>query len=117
MASDLEYVGYIMEQLSLAGEIRSRKMFGEFALYYDGVYFGGVMDNRFLVKITEGGKALIPNFQTELPYAGGKPMLFIEELEDREFLADLVRTTVRELPPPKPKKRKVKPPVKAKTEE
>ena len=109
MASDFGVVEQVIDQLELAGTIRWRKLFGEYALYLDGIYFGGVMDDRFLVKITPGGEALIPDCPRALPYAGGKPMLLIEDLDDRERLAELVRTTVRELPPAKARKSKKTP--------
>lgn len=106
MASDFGYVEYVIGQLERAGTIRWRRLFGEYALYLDGVYFGGVMDDRFLVKITPGGQALIQDCPKALPYEGAKPMLLIEELDERELLAELVQTTVRELPPAKPRRKK-----------
>ncbi len=98
MASSAEYVRFIAEQLSEAGEIKYRKMFGEYGIYCDGVYFGAVCDNRFLIKPTQASQELLPDAQMEPPYDGGKPMVLIEELEDKEFLAKLVRETCAQLP-------------------
>ncbi len=104
MASSLEYVKFIAEQLSELEEISYRKMFGEYAFYYEGKVFGGVYDNRFLIKITKAGKQLCKDFEEQLPYKGAKPMLFVSELEDKNFLKNLVEVTWQELPFPKKKK-------------
>ena len=66
--------------------------------------FGCVCDDRLLVKITEPGKAFMPDGKLELPYEGGKPMLWVERLEDRAFLKKLVRMTCEALPEPKKKR-------------
>lgn len=105
MASRLEFVEYVVEQLSEAGTIRWKRMFGEFGLYCDGIYFACVCDDRLLVKQTDAGRALLPAGKTDLPYPGAKPMLLIEELDDRAFLARLARATCAELPPPKARKK------------
>ena len=104
MASSLEYVKFIAEQLSELEEISYRKMFGEYAFYYKGKVFGGVYDNRFLIKVTKAGKKLCENFEEQLPYKGAKPMLFISELDDKNFLKNLVEATWQELPFNKKKK-------------
>jgi len=101
-----EYCDFIIDQLGDAGEITSKAMFGEFLLYLGGKYFAGIFDNRLLFKITEAGKALLPGAILELPYEGGKPMFYIEDVEDRDLLRNLARTTCAELPAPKPGRRK-----------
>ena len=107
MASTLEYVEYIAQQLSEAGTITYKKMFGEYALYCDDLYFALICDNRFLLKVTEAGKKLLPACELQLPYEGSKqPMFFVPDLEDKDFLKQLIQSTCAELPPPKPKKRK-----------
>ena len=65
--------------------------------------FRGVYDNRFLIKITKAGKQLCKDFEEQLPYKGAKPMLFVSELEDKNFLKNLVEVTWQELPFPKKK--------------
>lgn len=106
MASSLEFMQAVAARLEDAGIITYRKMFGEYCVYCDGKLFGCVCDDRLLVKITEQGKALMPDGKLELPYEGGKPMLRVEGLEDRAFLKALVCTTCEALPEPKKKKRK-----------
>ncbi len=105
MASTLEFVQYVVDQLSAAGSVTYKKMFGEYGLYLDGKYFACVCDNCLFVKITRAGKSMMPAHQTGLPYEGAKPMFLIEGLEDAVFLAKLARATCLELPAPKPKRR------------
>lgn len=105
IASTKDYLDYVLEQLSGLDEISCRAMMGEYILYYKGKVFGGIYDNRFLVKITTSAKALMPNAPLELPYDGAKEMLLVEDIEDKQFLAELLNSMVDELPLPK-KRRK-----------
>ena len=104
MSSSLEYVQFIAEQLSELEEISYRKMFGEYAFYYKGKVFGGVYNNRFLIKVTEQGKKLCEGFEQQLPYEGAKPMIFVSELDDKDFLKNLVEVTWQALTCPKKRK-------------
>ena len=108
MATDKNFLNFILDQLEPAGEITARAMFGEYGIYSDGKMFALLADNRFLVKPTEGGRAFIKEVVEVSPYAGAKPCFLIENLDDRKWLAELVKITVGELPVPKPKKPKVK---------
>lgn len=101
MASTKDYLDYILEQLSTLDEITYRAMMGEYILYYKGKVFGGIYNNRFLIKPTKSAKALMPNAPLELPYDGAKEMLLVESIEDKEFLARLLNAMVDELPAPK----------------
>jgi TfoX/Sxy family transcriptional regulator of competence genes len=106
VASTLDFVQYICDQINAAGHISYRKMFGEYGIYCDGKMFALVCDDRFLVKITEPGRAFIPDCPTDLPYPGAKACFLITELEDRPFLEELTRITCAALPEPAPKKKK-----------
>ncbi len=105
MASTKDYLHFILEQLNGLDEISYRAMMGEYILYYKGKAFGGTYDNRFLVKPTKSAKELMPNAPLELPYDGAKEMFLVEDIEDKEFLAELLNSMVDELPLPK-KRRK-----------
>ena len=105
MASTKDYLDYILEQLDGIEGISHRAMMGEYILYYNGKVFGGIYDNRFLVKPTKSAKALMPDAPYELPYEGGKEMLLCDNIEDREFLAELLSAMYNELPAPKKKKK------------
>ena len=105
MASTKDYLDFILEQLSGLDEISHRAMMGEYILYCKGKVFGGIYDNRFLVKPTKSAKVLMPNAPCELPYDGAKEMLLVENIEDKEFLAELLNVMINELPAPK-KRRK-----------
>ena len=81
-------------------------MMGEFILYYRGRIVGGVYDDRLLVKPVQSAISYMPTVRYELPYEGAKEMLLVDEVDSREFLADLFNAMYEELPAPKPKKRK-----------
>lgn len=98
MASDKEYLDYILEQLSEMEDISYRKMMGEYILYYKGKVFGGIYDNRFLIKPVKSVLAMIPTPIYETPYDGAKDMILVENIEDRVFLSDLINAMYDDLP-------------------
>ena len=98
MASSKEYLDYILEQLSLLDGITRRAMMGEYILYHHGKVFGGIYDDRFLVKPTKTAKTMMPDALREIPYEGAKEMLLVDRLEDREFLRELIEAVSAELP-------------------
>lgn len=106
MASNPEFVQYIADQLTDAGEVTYRKMFGEYGMYCDGKIFALVCDNQLFIKITETGRQMAPDLETAPPYEGAKPYFLIEDVDNRTFLNKFVTVTCGELPAPKPKKPK-----------
>jgi len=104
MASSKEFLEYVLEQLSDLEEISYRAMMGEYIIYYRGKIIGGIYDDRFLVKPVKIAKSLMPNADMELPYEGAKEMLLVEEMENREFLRELVEAMYEELPVPRKRK-------------
>ena len=98
MASSKDYLEFILEQLSGLNEITHRSMMGEYILYYRGKVFGGIYDDRFLVKPTKSAKAMMPDADMELPYEGAKEMILVYDVDDREFLRELVEAIYEELP-------------------
>ncbi|GAA0077645.1 TfoX/Sxy family protein [Clostridium sp. CTA-5] len=106
MASNQDYLDFIIEQLYILDDISYRKMMGEYILYYRGKIFGGIYDDRFLVKITKSSKQLMPEAVEELPYDGAKPMLLVDDVDNKEFLSELIINMYEELPAPKVKKKK-----------
>ena len=104
MASSKEYLDFILEQLSELEEITYRQMMGEYILYYKGKVIGGVYDDRFLVKQTKSALAMMPDADLELPYEGAKEMLLVDDVENKDFLKELVDSMYGELPAPKKKK-------------
>ena len=104
MATKKEYLDYILEQLSDVEGVSSRAMMGEYILYCQGKIFGGIYDDRFLVKPTKSARAMMPDAALELPYEGAKPMLLVENVDDRTFLRELVNAMLPELPAPKKRK-------------
>lgn len=105
MASDLDFVTFVCEQLQRAGRVTTRKMFGEYALYIDGVVFAFICDNQVFIKPTEAGRAWLGDERTEGQAYPGSKMYFTAgaRVEDADWLSELVRVTLRDLPPPKVK--------------
>ena len=104
MASSKEYLDFILEQPAGLDEISYRAMMGEYILYCQGKVFGGIYDDRFLVKPTKSALAMMSDANKELPYEGAKEMLLVDNVDDRAFLQDLVQAMVPELPAIKKKK-------------
>jgi DNA transformation protein and related proteins len=105
MASTQRNVDFILEQLTDAGDVSARKMFGEYAIYRRNKIVALFCDDQLFIKPTVSGKAFIGKVQEAPPYPGAKPWLLItgDHCEDGEWLSELVLITERELPPPKPK--------------
>ncbi len=98
MASSREYLEFILEQLSEAGNVTWRAMMGEYILYDRGKIFGGIYDDRLLVKPTKSAVAMMPDAELEAPYDGAKKMLLVDRVEDRAFLRELLEAMWEELP-------------------
>ena len=106
MASSREYLEFVLGQLSGLEEIMHRAMMGEYILYYRGRVIGGIYDDRLLVKPVPAAVSRMPEAPRELPYEGARPMLLVGNVDDREFLTELIGAMYEELPAPKPKKRR-----------
>ena len=103
MASSKSYLEFILEQLSELDDISYRAMMGEYIIYYNGRIVGGIYDDRFLVKLTKTAKAMMPDADMELPYGGAKEMILVDDVENKEFLRNLLEAMYGELPAPKKK--------------
>ena len=104
MASSKEYLEFIMEQLAGLEDVSWRAMMGEYIIYYRGKVVGGIYDDRFLVKPVEAAVAMMPEADMEQPYKGAKEMLLVDDVDDREFLCELLEAMYDELPAPKKRK-------------
>jgi TfoX/Sxy family transcriptional regulator of competence genes len=104
MASDLSFVEFVVDQISGAGNISFKKMFGEYAIYCDEKVVALVCDNQFFLKPTEAGRALLTEIIEAPPFPGAKSyFLMADTLDDRALITQLVRTSAAALPLPKPK--------------
>ena len=101
MASSKGYLDFILEQISELDDVTYRAMMGEYIIYYRGKVVGGIYDDRFLVKPAKSAVALMPDADEESPYEGAKRMLLVDNVEDREFLRELIEAMYEELPAPK----------------
>lgn len=106
MASKIEFVEFVVDQLREAGTITYKKMFGEYGLYCDGKIFAVICDDQFYIKITDAGRAICPALEEAPPYAGAKNYFRMDDVENRELMTTLTAATCAELPAPKPKKPK-----------
>ena len=95
MATTKEYRDFILEQLNILENITCKQMMGEYLLYYNGVLFGGIYDDRFLVKRTETNKKY--NMEESIPYESAKPMYLVGDVDNQESLRDIVLDTCKGL--------------------
>lgn len=96
MATSKDYKDFILEQLDLLANITCRAMMGEYLLYYNNILFGGIYDNRLLVKIVDSNKKY--NMQEQIPYENAKPMYLIDDIDNKEKLKEIVIETCKNLP-------------------
>ena len=96
MATAKEYRDFVLEQLSLLDNITCKSMMGEYLLYYNNILFGGIYDDRLLVKIVDSNKKY--NMQESIPYDGAKPMYLVDDVDNKELLKEIVIETCKGLP-------------------
>ncbi len=95
MATTKDYRDFILEQLNLLDNITCKSMMGEYLLYYNGILFGGIYDDRLLVKIVDSNKKY--NMQKSIPYESAKPMYLVDDVDNQEVLRDIVLDTYKDL--------------------
>ena len=95
MATTKDYRDFILEQLNLLDNITCKSMMGEYLLYYNGILFGGIYDDRLLVKIVDNNKKY--NMQESIPYESAKPMYLVDHVDNQEVLRDIVLDTCKGL--------------------
>lgn len=106
MATSKDYINFIMEQLSALDGVETRRMMGEYIIYFRGKIAAYVCDNRLLVKLVPAAEKYLFGARYEPPYDGAKDMLLVEEVDNPDFLTGLFEAIYDELPAPKPKKKK-----------
>jgi TfoX/Sxy family transcriptional regulator of competence genes len=108
MASNSDFVQYIADQCSGAGEIVAKKMFGDYGIYCNGKIFGLICDDCFYLKPTEVVRPLLRVVDMRPPYEGAKDYFYIADVDDRDYLTTIVRETCKALPEPKSPRSKVR---------
>lgn len=91
MATTKEYKNFILEQLSILNNITCKSMMGEYLLYYNGTLFGGIYDDRLLVKITDNNHKY--NMEEEIPYESAKKMYLVDDIDNQDKLKNIVLDT------------------------
>lgn len=81
MASELNFVDFVLEQIKNSGEITAKKMFGEYGIYADGKLFGLICDNKLFIKPTNSGRKFIGNVVEAPPYDGAKPSFLTQKAQ------------------------------------
>ncbi len=95
MSSELDFVQFVAEQMEDAGNIAYHKMFGDYAIYCNGIIFGLICDNQVFIKSTEKGKKFVGEVVEAPPYPGAKNQILIEDkFENKEWISELVRITI-----------------------
>ena len=95
MATTKDYRDFILEQLKLLDNITCKSMMGEYLLYYNGILFGGIYDDRLLVKIVDSNKKY--NMQESIPYESAKPMYLVDDVDNQKLLRSIVLDTCKDL--------------------
>ena len=98
MATNKEYLSFIVDQLSELDGITHRQMMGEYIIYYHGKITAYLCDDRLLVKPVASAVKMMPQAKFETPYDGAKEMLLVENVDDRAFLKELLEAMYPELP-------------------
>ena len=105
MASSPDFVAYICEQLEGLGDVRSRKMFGDYLVYLNDKPVLILCDGRVQVKMLPCLEELLKDRPTEPPYEGAKPHYLLDP-DDRDTLREAVRRAEEVTPRPKKRKKK-----------
>ena len=105
MASNADFVQYIADQCSGAGEIVAKKMFGDYGIYCDGKIFGLICDDHFYLKPTDAVQGMLRTIDLRPPYPGAKDYFYIADVDDHDYLSSLVKETCKHFPAPKAKKK------------
>ncbi|MDJ0710824.1 MAG: TfoX/Sxy family protein [Woeseiaceae bacterium] len=109
MPNDQDFVDFILDQVENGCEVTYRHMFGGTSLYMNGKVVALICDNQLFVKPTATGRAYIGLPVEAPPYPGAKDSFLVQdEIEDAEWLTELLVITERALPAPRPKKKRTK---------
>ena len=104
MASNADFVQYIVDQCSGAGDIAVKKMMGDYCIYCNGILFGLICDNNLFIKVTEPGRAALREEVLRPPYPGARDYFYINDVDDQDYLAKLVQVSLPALADPRAKK-------------
>ena len=95
MATTKGYRDFVLEQLSVLDGIICKPMMGEYLLDHEGILFGGIYDDRLLVKTVESNKKY--NMPKAIPYESAKPMYLVDDVDNQEKLKEIVLCTCKDL--------------------
>ncbi len=104
MATTREFHDYVVENLLRIGDITTRKMMGEYCVYYKGKLIGDMCDNQFFLKATDSVLRLMPDADRAYPYEGSKTLMaVVDNIENEKLMEAVLNAMYDELPEPKKK--------------
>ncbi len=107
MATSKEFHNYVVDNLLKVGDITTKKMMGEYCIYYMGKLIGDICDNRLLLKPTRSVLRLMPDAEVAIPYEGSKTLMVVaDDVENTELMDAVLNAMYEELPEPKKKIKK-----------
>jgi TfoX/Sxy family transcriptional regulator of competence genes len=107
MATSKEFHDYVVDSLQRIGDVTTKKMMGEYCIYYKGKLIGDICDNCLLLKLTESVLRLMPEAERAYPYEGSRTLMaVVDDVENIERMREVLDAMVEELPEPKKKMRK-----------
>lgn len=107
MATSKEFHDYVMENLQRVGDVSSRKMMGEYCIYYKGKLIGDICDNTLFLKPVESVLRLMPDAERAYPYEGSRTLMaVVDDVENIELMEKVLNAMYEELPEPKKKAKK-----------
>lgn len=105
MATTKEFIEFVYEQIYGVGEVRYKKMFGEYMMYVNDKPTLLVCDDTVYVKIHESILEKMQEAETGFPYKGAKEY-YILDIDDKDFCKEIIRDLEPHLQIPKPRKKK-----------
>lgn len=104
MATTNEYIEYVCEQIKGIGEVRYKKMFGEFMVYVNDKPVMTVCDNTPFVKKLDCIAEKMKDAETGYPYKGAKEH-YVLNIDNAEFCKEILSEVEKVTPLPKQKKK------------
>jgi TfoX/Sxy family transcriptional regulator of competence genes len=93
MATSKDYLQFILDQLSDISWVSYRQMMWEYILYLNWKIVGWIYDNCLLLKDTSNVKEKIWNLEMQIPYPWAKPMIYVDNVDNSDYLKELILAT------------------------
>lgn len=104
MATSVDFIEFVAEQVCGNYNVRYRKMFGEYMVYVNDKPILLVCDNCVFVKILPELEPYLKDAERGIPYGGAKEH-YVLDIENAELTAEVVKILEKITPLPKKKKK------------